>query len=197
MPANQRELQSSHAIRLFGQPRGFPSFLRASVSRTRPNANQTYLKLTEYEIPWLPGYGGSRPVRIGNAAHEQLQLDVYGELMDALHAANRYGLEASPFAWSLQVNLLEYLETIWEQPDQGIWEIRGEPRHFTFSKVMAWVAFDRAIKSVEQYGFEGPRAHWEDLRRGLPRRSSSVASTAIATPSSNTTALAISTPRCC
>jgi GH15 family glucan-1,4-alpha-glucosidase len=154
-------------------------------------------RLTEYEIPWLPGYGGSRPVRGGNAAHEQLQLDVYGELMDALHAANRYGLEASPFAWSLQVNLLEYLETIWEQPDQGIWEIRGEARHFTFSKVMAWVAFDRAIKSAEQYGFEGPRAHWEDLRRGLPRRSSSVASTAIATPSSNTTALAISTPRCC
>jgi GH15 family glucan-1,4-alpha-glucosidase len=124
-------------------------------------------RLTEYEIPWLPGYEGSRPVRIGNAAHEQLQLDVYGELMDALHATNRYGLEASPFAWGLQVNLLEYLETIWEQPDQGIWEIRGEPRHFTFSKVMAWVAFDRAIKSVEQYGFEGPRAHWEDLRRRI------------------------------
>jgi GH15 family glucan-1,4-alpha-glucosidase len=124
-------------------------------------------RLTEYELPWLPGYEGSQPVRIGNAAHEQLQLDVYGELIDALHAANRYGLEASPFAWSLQVNLLEYLETIWEQPDQGIWEIRGEPRHFTFSKVMAWVAFDRAIKSVEQYGFEGPRAHWEDLRRRI------------------------------
>ena len=124
-------------------------------------------RLTEYEIPWLPGYEGSRPVRIGNAAHEQLQLDVYGELMDALHAANRYGLEASPFTWSLQVNLLEYLETIWEQPDQGIWEIRGEPRHFTFSKVMAWVAFDRAIKSVEQYGFDGPRAHWEGLRRRI------------------------------
>jgi GH15 family glucan-1,4-alpha-glucosidase len=124
-------------------------------------------RLTEYELPWLPGYEGSQPVRIGNAAPEQLQLDVYGELIDALHAANRYGLEASPFAWSLQVNLLEYLETIWEQPDQGIWEIRGEPRHFTFSKVMAWVAFDRAIKSVEQYGFEGPRAHWEDLRRRI------------------------------
>jgi GH15 family glucan-1,4-alpha-glucosidase len=124
-------------------------------------------RLTEYELPWLPGYEGSQPVRIGNAAHEQLQLDVYGELIDALHAANRYGLEASPFAWSLQVNLLEYLETIWERPDQGIWEIRGEPRHFTFSKVMAWVAFDRAIKSVEQYGFEGPRAHWEDLRRRI------------------------------
>ena len=124
-------------------------------------------RLTEYEITWLPGYEGSQPVRVGNAAHEQLQLDVYGELMDALHAANRYGLEASPFAWSLQVNLLEYLETIWQRPDQGIWEIRGEPRHFTFSKVMAWVAFDRAIKSVEQYGFEGPRAHWEGLRRRI------------------------------
>jgi GH15 family glucan-1,4-alpha-glucosidase len=124
-------------------------------------------RLTEYEIPWLPGYEGSQPVRIGNAAHEQLQLDVYGELVDALHAANRYGLEASPFAWSLEVNLLEYLETIWEQPDQGIWEIRGRPRHFTFSKVMAWVAFDRAIKSVQQYGFAGPRAHWEDLRRRI------------------------------
>jgi GH15 family glucan-1,4-alpha-glucosidase len=124
-------------------------------------------RLTEYEIPWLPGYEGSRPVRIGNAAHEQLQLDVYGELMDALHAANRYGLEASPYTWSLQVNLLEYLETIWNQPDQGIWEVRGEPRHFTFSKIMAWVAFDRAVKSVEQFGFEGPCAHWQDLRRRI------------------------------
>ena len=124
-------------------------------------------RLTEYEIPWLPGYEGSQPVRVGNAVHEQVQLDVYGELADALHAANRYGLEASPFAWSLQVNLLEYLETIWEQPDQGIWEIRGRPRHFTFSKVMAWVAFDRAIKSVQQYGFTGPRAHWEALRRRI------------------------------
>jgi GH15 family glucan-1,4-alpha-glucosidase len=124
-------------------------------------------RLTEYEIPWLPGYEGSRPVRVGNAAHDQLQLDVYGELMDALHASNRFGLESSPFTWSLQGRLLAYLETIWERPDQGIWEIRGEPRHFTFSKVMAWVAFDRAIKSVEQYGFDGPRAHWEELRRRI------------------------------
>jgi GH15 family glucan-1,4-alpha-glucosidase len=124
-------------------------------------------RLTEYEIPWLPGYESSRPVRIGNAAHEQLQLDVYGELMDALHAANRYGLEASTDTWSLQIQLLNYLETIWEQPDQGIWEIRGEPRHFTFSKVMAWVAFDRAIKSVDQFGFEGPQAHWAELRRKI------------------------------
>jgi GH15 family glucan-1,4-alpha-glucosidase len=121
-------------------------------------------RLPEFEIPWLPGYENSRPVRIGNAAVEQLQLDVYGELMDALHAANRYGLEASPLSWSLQVKLLEYLEKIWEKPDQGMWEVRGKPRHFTFSKVMCWVAFDRAVKSVEQYGFEGPRAHWQKLR---------------------------------
>jgi GH15 family glucan-1,4-alpha-glucosidase len=121
-------------------------------------------RLTEYEVDWLPGYCGSRPVRIGNAAHEQLQLDVYGELMDALYAGHRYGLESSPYAWNLQVKLLEYLATIWEQPDHGIWEIRGEPRHFTFSKVMTWVAFDRAIKSIDQYGVQGPRADWEKLR---------------------------------
>jgi GH15 family glucan-1,4-alpha-glucosidase len=121
-------------------------------------------RLPEFEIPWLPGYENSRPVRIGNAAVEQLQLDVYGELMDALHAANRYGLEASSLAWSLQVKLLEYLEKIWEKPDQGMWEVRGKPRHFTFSKVMCWVAFDRAVKSVEQYGFDGPRAHWQKVR---------------------------------
>ena len=121
-------------------------------------------RLPEFEIPWLPGYENSRPVRIGNAAVEQLQLDVYGELMDAMHAANRYGLEASPVAWSLGVKLLEYLEKIWEKPDQGMWEVRGKPRHFTFSKVMCWVAFDRAVKSVEQYGFEGPREHWRKLR---------------------------------
>ena len=121
-------------------------------------------RLTEYEVPWLPGYENSRPVRIGNAAVEQLQLDVYGEVMDALHAGNRFGLEASPFAWGMQVKLLEYLEKIWERPDQGMWEIRGDPRHFTFSKIMCWVAFDRAIKSVEQYGFSGPRQHWEKIR---------------------------------
>jgi GH15 family glucan-1,4-alpha-glucosidase len=124
-------------------------------------------RLTEYEISWLPGYRDSRPVRIGNAAHEQLQLDVYGELMDALHACQRYGLEASAFAWDLQRKLLEYLETIWERPDQGIWEVRGEPRHFTFSKVMCWVAFDRGIKSVEQYGLDGPCDHWKKVRRGI------------------------------
>ncbi len=124
-------------------------------------------RLTEYEIPWLPGYADSRPVRIGNAAYEQLQLDVYGELMDALYAAQRYGLESNPFAWDLQKKLLEYLETIWERPDQGIWEVRGPPRHFTFSKIMCWVAFDRAIKSIEQFELDGPKEHWEKLRAAI------------------------------
>jgi GH15 family glucan-1,4-alpha-glucosidase len=121
-------------------------------------------RLSELEIPWLPGYADSRPVRIGNAAYEQLQLDVYGELIDALYACQRYGLEVSPFAWDLQKKLLEYLETVWHRPDQGLWEMRSAPRHFTFSKIMCWVAFDRAIKSIDQYGFDGPRAHWDALR---------------------------------
>jgi GH15 family glucan-1,4-alpha-glucosidase len=121
-------------------------------------------RLTEFEIPWLPGYADSRPVRIGNAAYEQLQLDVYGELMDALYTCQRYGLEISPYAWQMQKKLLEYLETAWEQPDQGMWEVRGPPRHFTFSKIMCWVAFDRAIKSVDQYELDGPREHWDELR---------------------------------
>jgi GH15 family glucan-1,4-alpha-glucosidase len=121
-------------------------------------------RLTEYEVDWLPGYEGSRPVRIGNAAYQQRQLDVYGELSDALYTCRLYGLESNPYAWDLTLKLLEYLETIWQQPDYGMWEIRGEPRHFTFSKIMTWVAFDRAIKGIDQFGLEGPRAHWEKLR---------------------------------
>src|SRR5213078_4163126 len=123
--------------------------------------------LTEETLDHLEGYRGSRPVRIGNAAHQQLQLDVYGELMDALYAGHRYGLEGSRFAWELQKKLLEYLETIWEQPDQGIWEVRGPPRQFTFSKIMTWVAFDRGIKSIEEYGLDGPREHWDQVRRKI------------------------------
>jgi GH15 family glucan-1,4-alpha-glucosidase len=121
-------------------------------------------RLTEFEIDWLPGYADSRPVRIGNAAFAQVQLDVYGELMDALYAGHRYGLEASAFAWNLQRKLLEFLEKAWTQPDEGIWEVRGTKRHFTFSKMMAWVAFDRGIKSVEQYGCDGPVDHWRKVR---------------------------------
>jgi GH15 family glucan-1,4-alpha-glucosidase len=124
-------------------------------------------RLTEFELPWLPGYAGSRPVRIGNAAHEQLQLDVYGELMDALYACQRFGVESSTFAWGLQRKLLEYLTNIWRQPDHGIWEVRGPSRHFTFSKVMAWVAFDRAIKSAEQFGLAGACEAWRQTRDAI------------------------------
>ncbi|MBV8889759.1 MAG: glycoside hydrolase family 15 protein [Alphaproteobacteria bacterium] len=121
-------------------------------------------RLTEFELNWLPGYADSRPVRVGNAAHQQLQIDVFGELMDTLHACNRFGLEASTYAWDFQVSLLRFLEKIWQQPDEGIWEVRGEPQHFTFSKIMAWVAFDRAVKSVEQFGCEGPSDAWRETR---------------------------------
>jgi GH15 family glucan-1,4-alpha-glucosidase len=102
-------------------------------------------------------------VRIGNAAHHQLQLDVYGEVMDALYQAHRGGVASNPEAWAVQRNLLEQLETIWREPDHGIWESRGEPRHYTFSKVMAWVAFDRGIKLAEEAGLAGPVDHWRQV----------------------------------
>jgi GH15 family glucan-1,4-alpha-glucosidase len=121
-------------------------------------------RLTEWQVPWLPGYEGSRPVRIGNAAYGQLQLDVYGEVMDALYQARRGGLPRSEYGWSLQLALLEHLEKIWREPDQGLWEVRGEARHFTYSKVMAWVAFDRMIKGVEAFGLPGPIDRWKQIR---------------------------------
>jgi GH15 family glucan-1,4-alpha-glucosidase len=124
-------------------------------------------RLTEWEVPWLSGYEDSRPVRIGNAAHGQLQLDVYGEVMDALHLARRGGLAPGGSGWDLQQALLRHLETVWPQPDQGIWEVRGPPCHFTHSKVMAWVAFDRAIKSAEQFGLAGPVARWRTRRDAI------------------------------
>src|SRR5918911_940056 len=99
--------------------------------------------LTELELPWLPGYEGSAPVRIGNAAHAQRQLDIYGEIMDALHVVRRVGLAPSENAWRVQRVLLRFLAQAWQQPDEGIWEVRGPRRHFTHSKVMAWVALDR------------------------------------------------------
>ncbi|HEY5202435.1 MAG TPA: glycoside hydrolase family 15 protein [Acidothermaceae bacterium] len=124
-------------------------------------------RLTETEIGWLPGYAGSAPVRVGNAAHSQRQLDVYGEVMDALHHARANGLPPDDDAWTLQVRLMNYLETIWAQPDNGIWEVRGKRQHFVHSKVMAWVAFDRAIKGVEAFGFEGPVDQWRQVRRTI------------------------------
>ena len=124
-------------------------------------------RLREWEVPWLPGYEYSKPVRIGNAAHDQLQVDVFGEVMDALHHARKAGLSANPEGWRLQVALVEYLGRIWQQPDEGIWEVRGGPQHFTHSKVMAWVALDRSIKSAEMFGLEGPLDRWRGLREQM------------------------------
>jgi GH15 family glucan-1,4-alpha-glucosidase len=121
-------------------------------------------RLTEVELPWLSGYEGSAPVRIGNAASEQLQVDVYGEVMDALYQARVHGLPTQHHAWDIQKTLLGYLESAWAQPDEGIWEIRGEPRHFVHSKVMAWVAFDRGVRSVEEQGLDGPADRWREVR---------------------------------
>ncbi len=126
-------------------------------------------RISELELPWLDGYAGSRPVRVGNAAHEQFQLDVYGEIMDALHIGREHGLDENDHAWSLQVQLMEYLEGAWDQPDEGIWEVRGPRRHFTHSKVLAWVAFDRAIDLVERFGLDGPADRWRRARAEIHR----------------------------
>ena len=118
----------------------------------------------EWELGWLPGYGGSTPVRVGNAAYSQFQLDVYGEVMDALHTARRLGLPPDENAWHVQRRMVEYVERAWREPDEGIWEVRGPRRHFTHSKVMAWVALDRAVKAVERFGLEGPVDRWRTAR---------------------------------
>ncbi len=120
-------------------------------------------RLAEWEAAWLPGYAGSAPVRIGNAAVNQSQLDVYGEVIDALSLARQAGLAFDRHAWSLTRKLLEYLEHNWDAPDEGIWEVRGPRRHFVHSKVMAWVAFDRAVRLGELNG-SGPVAHWRSVR---------------------------------
>jgi GH15 family glucan-1,4-alpha-glucosidase len=126
-------------------------------------------RLTEFELPWLDGYEGSSPVRVGNAASEQLQLDVYGEVLDCLYQARVHGLPLDPNAWNIQLGLLSHLERAWRQPDDGIWEIRGERRHFVHSKVMAWVAFDRGVRSVEDQGADGPVDRWRAVRDEIYR----------------------------
>ncbi|HEY3997616.1 MAG TPA: glycoside hydrolase family 15 protein [Candidatus Xenobia bacterium] len=123
--------------------------------------------LTELEVPWLPGYKGAQPVRIGNAAHDQTQFDMVGEIMDAFHVAHKEGVKPIDSAWRFQLALLRWFETVWRGPDNGIWEIRGDPQHFTHSKVMAWVAFDRAIKAVQKFGFEGPVEAWKAIRQEI------------------------------
>jgi GH15 family glucan-1,4-alpha-glucosidase len=124
-------------------------------------------RLSELELEWLPGYEGAAPVRIGNAAYQQFQLDVYGEVMDALYVARRFGLPPEENAWRVQRALLDFLESSWRRPDEGIWEVRGPQRHFTHSKVMAWVAVDRMIKTVEHFGLQGPVERWRRLRDAI------------------------------
>ncbi len=124
-------------------------------------------RLDEYELPWLPGYEGAAPVRVGNAASSQFQLDVYGEVMDTLHLARVSGLDPEPAAWHFQVAMLDFLESSWKQPDEGIWEVRGPRRHFTHSKVMAWVAFDRCIKDAERDGLAAPLDRWRESRDAI------------------------------
>ena len=121
-------------------------------------------RLLEFELPWLEGYEGSQPVRVGNNAANQLQLDVYGEVINALYQARVRGVGASDDAWSVAGKTFEWLESAWRQEDEGIWEVRGPRRHFTHSKVMAWVAFDRAVKSVERLDRDGPLDRWSATR---------------------------------
>jgi hypothetical protein len=127
-------------------------------------------RLLETDLRWLPGYEGSRPVRIGNAAVCQRRLDVFGEVMDCFHQARAAGVPPDEEAWDLQRHLLRSIEQAWEHPDEGLWEVRGPPRHFTHSKVMAWVAVDRAVKSAEHYGLEGPLEQWRQLRDRIHRQ---------------------------
>ncbi len=126
-------------------------------------------RLTEMELPWLPGYEASRPVRVGNAAHEQFQLDVYGEIMDADQLAITSCAGSSAESWHLRTALIEHLHQVWDQPDEGIWEVRGPRRHFTHSKVMAWVALDRAVKAIETHHERGPLDRWRKLRDRIHR----------------------------
>ncbi|HZJ25586.1 MAG TPA: glycoside hydrolase family 15 protein, partial [Acidimicrobiia bacterium] len=126
-------------------------------------------ELIERELPWLPGYEASVPVRVGNAAADQFQLDVYGEVVDALHQASLAGLEFDDNAWQLQKVLLDFLEGAWRQPDEGIWEVRGPRRDFTHSKVMAWVATDRIVATAEQFDRDGPVDRWRALRDDIHR----------------------------
>jgi GH15 family glucan-1,4-alpha-glucosidase len=126
-------------------------------------------RLTEFELDDFPGYEASRPVRVGNAASEQFQLDVYGEVAGVAYLGAQLLGGIQPRLWPRWRTVIEHVETIWQEPDEGIWEIRGPRRHFTYSKVMAWVVFDRAVKLVEQYGLEGPVDRWKQVRDDIHR----------------------------
>jgi carbohydrate kinase (thermoresistant glucokinase family) len=151
------------------EARAWGRWLRRSVAGSPHQLQIMYglsgeRQLIEWEVPWLPGYRGAAPVRVGNAASAQLQLDVYGELIDALYQGRSLALAPVGEGWPLQKKLIEQLEQIWEQPDEGIWEVRGGRRHFTFSKVMAWVALDRTVRDAERFKFSGPLDSWRKVR---------------------------------
>jgi GH15 family glucan-1,4-alpha-glucosidase len=121
-------------------------------------------RLTEFEIDHLPGYEGSKPVRVGNAASKQFQLDVFGEVLDSFYMARKKGMKKLEPAWNLQKALIQHVEEVWEEPDEGIWEVRGGRKHFVLSKVMAWVALDRAVRTIEDFGEDGPVERWRKVR---------------------------------
>jgi GH15 family glucan-1,4-alpha-glucosidase len=154
----------------FGEAKAWHEWLIRSVAGDPAKLQVMYgltgeRRVDEWQADWLSGFHGAQPVRIGNAASRQLQLDIYGELVDALYQGHRGKLPIDETGWSMQCKLLEHLETIWREPDNGIWEIRGGRRQYTHSKVMVWVAFDRAIRSVESFGLEGPVEHWREMRQ--------------------------------
>ncbi len=124
-------------------------------------------RLDEWEVPWLPGYADSAPVRVGNGAAGQVQLDVYGEVLECLHQARRLDLKPAPHGWAMQNGIVSHLAEIWMQPDEGMWEVRGGPQNFTYSKVMAWAAVDRMIRDAEEFGLEGPVSQWRGLRQEI------------------------------
>jgi GH15 family glucan-1,4-alpha-glucosidase len=151
------------------EARAWRAWLQRSVAGSPDQIQTVYgvageRQLIEWQVPWLPGYQGAAPVRIGNAASDQLQLDVFGELVDALYQGRKHFLAPVASAWTQQQTLIAHLEDIWELPDQGIWEVRGGRRQFTFSKVMAWVALDRSVRDAERFKLEAPLDRWREVR---------------------------------
>jgi GH15 family glucan-1,4-alpha-glucosidase len=156
----------------YDEARAWRAWLLRAVAGTPAQVQIMYglhgeRRLDEWTVPWLPGYQGAAPVRIGNAAADQLQLDIFGEMMNALYQGRSGAMSADEAGWMLQLELLRHLEAVWSEPDEGIWEMRGGRRQFVHSKVMAWVAFDRAVRSVEHLGLEGPVQHWRALRQKI------------------------------
>jgi GH15 family glucan-1,4-alpha-glucosidase len=155
-----------------GEAKAWRTWLRHAIAGNPSQVQIMYglageRRLDEWEVPWLDGFAGSKPVRIGNAAASQLQLDIFGEVMDVLYQSAVGKLAHPRSDWDLQSKLIEHLELIWNKPDEGLWEVRGGRQQFTHSKVMAWVALDRAVKSIEQFGVEGPLDRWRGVRQRI------------------------------